>query len=229
MYCMRHAICHCLLISSHSFSLAVRWQYLPRLMLSYVTSSSSIGNSILCNMFYTCKVIVSIRCKSILSNWFYPCQNILSSPTWFILQIWFHLLYLILSFPSYCIFPRWFYLADVILSSLTCFILQRSFYPFHVTLSSNFQVIPNMAFHLLLHSAHSSFKLFSLCLSILPISLYPLIRLYPHELFLAISSSTIISILPFLVYPLYYLSHLDPGIYPTSQKHASDASPNLVQ
>jgi len=59
--------------------------YLPKLMVSFVTYLSSIGNSILCNWFYPCKVIVSIRRKSILSNWFYPCQIILSSPTYFIL------------------------------------------------------------------------------------------------------------------------------------------------
>jgi len=47
-------------------------------------------------------------------------------------------------------------------------------------------------------------------------SLYSLIRLYPYKLVLAISSSMIISILPFSVYPLYYLLHLDLGIYPTS-------------
>jgi len=123
----------------------------------------------------------------------------------------------------------WFYLPDVIVSSLTYFILQRSFYPLQVTLSLNVPLILYMPLYLLLHSAHSSFRLSSLHLYILSMSLYPLIRLYPHEVFLAISSSMISSILPFSVYSLYDLPHPDPGIYPTSQMHAPDASPNLVQ
>ena len=75
-----------------------------------------------------------------------------------------------------------------------------------------------MPFYLLLHSAHSSFKLSSLFLSVLSLSLYPLIRIYPYELCLAVSSSIIISILPFSVYPLYYLPHLDLGMYPYQPK-----------